>query len=76
MTEKIPSGVPGFWAVMRHGGRSTDVWRVAFQFGNSPMAVEKFEEIKKNMRQGGLSLIDPYGIEHRHYEAPLLRTRW
>lgn len=72
----IPSGVPGYYAVMRHGGRSTDKWRVAHEFGNHQMADEKFEAIKKNMRQGGLSLIDPMGIELRHYEAPLLRTRW
>jgi hypothetical protein len=75
-SEKIPSGVPGFYAVMRHGGRSSDEWRAAYTFGNLPMAEARFELVKKNMRQGGLSLIDPGGIELRHYEAPLLRTRW
>jgi hypothetical protein len=71
-----PQGAPGFWSVMRHGGRSNDKWRLAAASLSEATATAKYTKIYKDMRQGGLVLLSPDGREVRRYEAPLLRTIW
>ena len=67
--------LPAKWKVERHGGRCTDVWRVAYE-GDEHGAHRKFSAMYLNMRQGGLRLVDTNGVVRREYDATLLRTRW
>lgn len=70
---------PARYLVERHGGRSNNAWRVVFSSENYEEASERFSDIKEDMRQGGLRLIDTLAggrRTDRHYQAPLLRTRW
>lgn len=77
MAEPLPPHpCPGFFAVLRHGGRSNDVWRLMMSTQIESGAEEAFMKTYRAMRQGALVLLSPEAKKLRYYEAPLLRSRW
>lgn len=66
----------GCWAVLRHGGRSVDSWRVRYRGQQEEAARDAFK--KCAIRQGGLRLrlYAPDGRLVESQWAPRLRTRW
>lgn len=77
MADPLPSHpCPGFFAVLRHGGRSNDSWRVKISSDDRLTADRYFQKFHISMRQGGVALLDPEGKCLRYFEAPLLRSRW
>jgi len=68
------SDLAGRWVVIRHGGRSLDVWRVRYQGDDEAVARTTFKGIA--IRQGGLRLLAPDGRIVDSQWAPRLRTRW
>lgn len=63
------------WRVERHGGRSTDRFRVIIETDNEQKARQVYLREYRKMRQGAIRLLQDDKIVMR-YEAPLLRTRW
>lgn len=65
---------PG-WCILRHGGRSSDTWRVqAGPFAQEPTSL--WRKARGAVRQGGLRMVDPEGKVVKEYQAPRLRSRW
>lgn len=64
----------GSWLVLRHGGRSTDTWRIVFR-GAESKARARYERLYISFRQGVIELVSPTAIEAKS-SAPRLRTRW
>lgn len=63
------------YRVLRHGGRSSDSWRVAFD-GDREAAERAYQRLYEAMRQGGVRLVDAEGRVLKGAWAPRLRTRW
>lgn len=65
--------------IERHGGRSSDQWRVVGQWAHSSIgrdiANKRFARFKERMRQGGLRMMVG-DKEVLLYTAPRLRTLW
>jgi hypothetical protein len=77
MADPLPTNLcPGFFAVLRHGGRSGDRWRVTISSEGEARANAAFEKTYSTMRQGGVALLSPEGKRLRYHEVPLLRSRW
>lgn len=66
----------GYWCVLRHGGRSSDSWRLRVGYENEEEGIVAFRKVRDSMRQGGVTLISQSLSINRHQEAPRLRTRW
>ena len=64
----------GSWAVVRHGGRRLDTWRVKHLGKDEAAARKAYARI--DIRQGGLRLVAPDGRIVQSEWAPRLRTRW
>lgn len=64
------------WRVERHGGRSTDKWRVVYSGPDEARARAVFTRERERMRQGGVQLVGPDGKVVASSWAPRLRTRW
>jgi hypothetical protein len=73
-------GIAGPVLLRRHGGRSTDVWRIVATPTTLERANEKFVKLNEAMRQGGVALYgaDEQGVRRilRIATAPRLRSRW
>lgn len=65
----------GYWAVLRHGLRATDMWRVAYRSRAELAARERYARISSGLRQGIAELVDPHGRVAARTGAPRLRTR-
>lgn len=66
----------GYWSVLRHGGRSTDSWKLKVGYENEDEGIAAFSAVRDAMRQGGVALISPSLSINRYQEAPRLRTKW
>ena len=74
--EKTRTARGEYWRVERHGGRRTDRWRVVAAYIREANGRWKFNELKAEMRQGGVRLYRPDGELADEVVAPALRTRW
>lgn len=66
------------WRVERHGGRDRgrgSSWRVIAN-GDEATCREVFDNVKRDLRQGGLRLFNPDNVCLDEAVAPRLRTRW
>lgn len=64
------------WQVLRHGGRSTDFWRVLYSGPDEARARAVYSREKERLRQGEVRLVGPDGKVVSRQWAPRLRTRW
>lgn len=75
--EQIAAVAPkGYWCVIRHGGRSTDSWKLRVGYEDDTEALGEFCLRRAEIRQGGLAVIAHDGSLYKYYEAPRLRSRW
>lgn len=83
LAEAIKAAEPlrGRWAVLRHGGRSNHIWRLAgtwnadFSYA-AGCARDLYRTKATALRQGGVALITPEGVCEAFDSGPLLRSRW
>lgn len=64
------------WTVDRHSGRNYDERRVRKTGASEADVRPAFEEIKRDLRQGEVRLLNPAGEVVDSAWAPRLRTRW
>lgn len=71
--------------IWRHGGRSSDRWRVVFRSYSSTESLARYERESQRMRQGTIELREykrgeaetqDAGRRIVYNTAPRLRTRW
>lgn len=74
MSDRPPSS--SLWCVLRHGGRSTDDWRVVFSGRDELTAREQYAKAALALRQGGVELVSPDNVVTARTIGPRLRTRW
>lgn len=48
------------WKVIRHPGRQDGTWKIRYE-GVKDEAIEDYEKIRGQMRQGGVGLVNPNG---------------
>lgn len=64
------------WLVRRNGGRKDLPWRIVFSSRDETKAREHYALLCKEMRQGGVELVNPSGETVERSIAPRLRTKW